>query len=654
VGEGRAQLYYQQFVDEDGCPLAGAKVYHYRAGTTTDLDVWADPSKTTTLAQPATADGAGRVKFYGDGDYRLAIQYSDGTFYDELDDIRITRDTSLIWENSNGTTLPPLNSLNDWQLFALRDGSGLFQGLRISNGSAWLPIGLDGWRSVSDYGAVGDGTTDDSTAIQAAIDVGCGIVWFPGGTYGISTTLTLNTGVILMGANEFCVTIKALGAIDMIKSQNYDTLDGTDTWLVGDGVPHSFGIIGMQLDGQKGRGYATGNGLKIYGKRYTLDRLMIIDIPEVGWISKAGQSGGQDNGLGTSGYDMPECAIGDVWLRRCGSEGLRWFGPHDGYIHKIACSNCGADNTTNGLVFANSGSNTGAPDIGFIHVYSSGADGIQVSTKTKIGELITESNVGSGLVHSSDDKLQISIVEAYDNGDWAIDLAGTKAQLSNVRVRDQNGVGGIKVQSINNRIDNADIDGNNTGGTGISLEASANVIRANVRDYDSPGGKALVTTGGTETRNRVELHAANCRTYHDQLFSGGGNHYSFYWDVDTATDSLVTTQTTYSADDHVDGVVIDGASKLYFDRSWEEAGVVDLTITTSQNFSFTHLGAVTPRKEAVTMTLKRDSNSTTTIDFANMWITGVTATVINCRVKVVTVGDGAGTASLEMAYRCGR
>jgi len=207
VGEGRAQLWYQQFVDEDGCPLAGAKVYHYRAGTTTDLDVWADPSKTTTLAQPATADGAGRVKFYGDGDYRLAIQYSDGTFYDELDDIRITRDTSLIWENSNGITLPPANDLNAWQLFALHDGTDLTS-LQIRSGGTWTSVfptsNLVINVAESPYNAQGDGSTDDTTAIQDALDEAAlsgGNVYVPSTTsfYFISATLKVPSNVTLFG-----------------------------------------------------------------------------------------------------------------------------------------------------------------------------------------------------------------------------------------------------------------------------------------------------------------------------------------------------------------------------------------------------------------------------------------------------------------------
>ena len=53
--------------------------------------------------------------------------------------------------------------------------------------------------NVKDYGAVGDGTTDDSVAIQAAMDSGISNVYLPSGTYRIDSTLTLPDDVNLRG-----------------------------------------------------------------------------------------------------------------------------------------------------------------------------------------------------------------------------------------------------------------------------------------------------------------------------------------------------------------------------------------------------------------------------------------------------------------------
>jgi hypothetical protein len=58
--------------------------------------------------------------------------------------------------------------------------------------------------NVTDYGALGDGTTDDTTAIQAAVDaaeVSGGTVYFPTGTY-VATGLTVTATVLLRGDGE--------------------------------------------------------------------------------------------------------------------------------------------------------------------------------------------------------------------------------------------------------------------------------------------------------------------------------------------------------------------------------------------------------------------------------------------------------------------
>jgi hypothetical protein len=46
--------------------------------------------------------------------------------------------------------------------------------------------------SVKDFGAIGDGATDDTVAIQAAIDSGNSAIFFPSGTYLVSDTLTIS------------------------------------------------------------------------------------------------------------------------------------------------------------------------------------------------------------------------------------------------------------------------------------------------------------------------------------------------------------------------------------------------------------------------------------------------------------------------------
>jgi len=57
--------------------------------------------------------------------------------------------------------------------------------------------------NVLDYGAVGNGTTDDTTAIQNAINAAKigNVVYFPPGTYKITAALTMYAGITLQGSS---------------------------------------------------------------------------------------------------------------------------------------------------------------------------------------------------------------------------------------------------------------------------------------------------------------------------------------------------------------------------------------------------------------------------------------------------------------------
>lgn len=73
--------------------------------------------------------------------------------------------------------------------------------------------------SVKDFGARGDGTTDDTKAIQAAVDAVKGMyhkgtVFFPAGTYIISQTIDLASGINILGTGDGSV-IAERGLPDM-------------------------------------------------------------------------------------------------------------------------------------------------------------------------------------------------------------------------------------------------------------------------------------------------------------------------------------------------------------------------------------------------------------------------------------------------------
>jgi hypothetical protein len=88
---------------------------------------------------------------------------------------------------------------------------------------------------VKDFGAVGDGATNDTAAIQSAINASAGALYFPTGFYLVNT-LTLKEGLILYGAGPQATVI--LCASNSTTLFNYTAASSIKT---------GFGVIGMRL-----------------------------------------------------------------------------------------------------------------------------------------------------------------------------------------------------------------------------------------------------------------------------------------------------------------------------------------------------------------------------------------------------------------------
>jgi len=92
--------------------------------------------------------------------------------------------------------------------------------------------------NVKDYGAVGNGTTDDTAAIQAAVTAAsavAGTVYFPAATYKLTATLTISTsGVHLLGAGMWNTILTR--STDYGNTINFTGNDATGVYVTDTGI----------------------------------------------------------------------------------------------------------------------------------------------------------------------------------------------------------------------------------------------------------------------------------------------------------------------------------------------------------------------------------------------------------------------------------
>jgi hypothetical protein len=414
----------------------------------------------------------------------LAVQELDSRFGRTLLQPRTAANRNLILPEPTSATANQVLSVN---------ASGT--GYTLRSGSA--PAGA--LVSAVDYGATGNGTTDDATSIQNAINalnaLGGGVLYFPAGTYLIGATLTLYSKVILRGAGADLSVIKAKNSLnaDMVKTVNYATLTGQNKYLIADGVPYAFGLEDIQLDGNKAN-QASGNGLVVYGKRYTLKNVTIYNIKGIGWVSE-----GWYNVNTATQPEQPESFYQDVDVQNCGSHGVQYRGPSDAFWDAVFVH----QNDGWGIRFETDGATyNGASDVVHIHVYANVTGGIYNSCKMRFGHVATESNFGEGLVEAGF-ATSYGYIESYINcrttGTYALTFSGNATEIGRLWNADgSEAVSGALITGSFLRLNSGTFNGDSSTGVGLTVAGSQNYISATVYGYKGAGGRGVVFgNGGT-------------------------------------------------------------------------------------------------------------------------------------------------------------
>lgn len=177
------------------------------------------------------------------------------------------------------------------------------------------------------YNATGDGVTDDTTEIQAAMTAagtaGGGIVFLPPGTY-LCSGLLIDSNVWLHGAGVDATELRSTANYPVILTRTFATNSGTNNT----DSEVNFKISDLTINGMKGT-YAGSNGygIRVHGANFSLERIRVYDCNEVGIASEWSSSSNVPTTTGMQ-HSM-EARLVDVEVHECDAIGIYWNGPHD-------------------------------------------------------------------------------------------------------------------------------------------------------------------------------------------------------------------------------------------------------------------------------------------------------------------------------------
>lgn len=279
--------------------------------------------------------------------------------------------------------------------------------------------------NVQNFGAKGDGVTDDTAAIQQAIDAaaaaGGGQVYIPPGTFIVSGGEEPSDGCLMLQSNVYMYG-------DGMGVSNIKVADGSDTKITGiirsayGEETHDFGLSNLTLDGN--RDNTTGK----------------ID----GWFN--GYIPGQE------GYDS-NVTLDGVEIKDCSGYG---FDPHEQTVNMVIRNSVSHGNGLDGFVADFLSNSTFENNV----AYDNDRHGFNVVTSTHDFTLtnnVAYNNGGGGIVVQrgsenipSPSNIVITGGEVYGNGaEGVLIKLSSDVTLSGVDIHD-NGSAGVRIYGSNN------------------------------------------------------------------------------------------------------------------------------------------------------------------------------------------------------------
>jgi hypothetical protein len=267
------------------------------------------------------------------------------------------------------------------EIVSVLDFGAVFDGTSRLVGDAWIGSGrrfptLAAARTALGLADLEPTDEIDGVALQLANNhvaaLGGGKVILPRGTGRLNRTILQDNRVIFEGQGKWATILSVVADVDGIRSRNFSSLSaltnvdasgnpkGKNRWYVYDnaaidplvdggvdaGMPVSekvnfgMGLLGLRISGSRRNATrGAGSGVLYYAKNYTIDQVVIDNMPRHGFYSECSVRGGQKEI-----YDTPEVHIGYLNISMCNSVGFYFRGPHDALADTLIVNGCIDDN----------------------------------------------------------------------------------------------------------------------------------------------------------------------------------------------------------------------------------------------------------------------------------------------------------------------
>lgn len=258
---------------------------------------------------------------------------------------------------------------------------------------------LVGYKTPQDYGAIGDGTTDDTAAFQAALDAlnlgGGGVLFIPAATYKLTAALTTRSGVSLLGqGSNVSILNQTTTGVDLLTGTDVSRVAVQGVALVGPGSGTGKGV-NFALSVNTATTYL---GFRdVYVHAFGSDGVKVQN-PSVSSFTQVVSESNGGNGFNLPGQSLPTATGNACSLNACYGKGNTASGFNltdlvycnlsacvatgnaTGYAvntcQSVSLDGCGSDGNTNGFTV------TGGSGVSFTSpwVHANGGIGIHAAS----------------------------------------------------------------------------------------------------------------------------------------------------------------------------------------------------------------------------------------------------------------------------------